>query len=266
MYFKDKTIWLTGASSGIGKALAIALSKQGARLILSSRNEKQLQLVAEECLQYTSIVSIQALDLENYEKIPSIVEKTLKGFPQIDILINNAGISQRALAKNTQISVDKKIMDINFLGTIALTKAILPSMLKHDLGHIVTITSLVGKFGTPLRSTYAASKHALHGFFDSLRAELQQEKKSIDISLICPGYIKTRITFNAVLGDGSSQNSMDEAQANGMSAERFAQICLKKIQKKKYESYIGKKEILGVYLKRFLPKTFAKLISRVKVT
>ncbi len=267
MFFKDKTIWITGASSGIGKALAIALSQQGAKLILSSRNQGKLEEVRDECLSYLSTeVYVQVLDLEQYHLIPKIVESILQRFLKIDILINNGGISQRDVAKNTSLAVDKRIMDINFMGTIALSKSLLPSMLKFQLGHIVVISSLVGKFGTPLRSTYSASKHALHGFFDSLRAEMDQEDKDIYISLICPGYINTRITYNALLGNGAPQDSLDEAQANGMSPEVFAKKTLWAIRKKKKEVYIGKREIFGVYIKRFFPNLFSKLISKVKVT
>lgn len=266
MYYKDKTIWITGASSGIGKALALALSKQKARLILSSRNVGKLHEIKAACLEHTDIVHVQPLDLEQYHLIPNITKHVLKKFPKVDILINNAGISQRSLAMETSLAIDKKIMDINYMGTIALSKSVLPSMLKHDLGHIVSITSLVGKFGSPLRSSYSASKHALHGFFDSLRAELEKEGKDVQITLICPGFIKTRISYNALTGDGSPQDSMDEATSNGLTAEAFAKKSLKIIRKQKQEAYIGKKETFAVYIKRFFPKLFAKMISKTKVT
>ncbi len=266
MYFKDKTIWITGASSGIGKAMAIALSKRGAKLIISSRNHGQLCIVRDECLKYNSTTFIQTLDLEEYHTLAGIAEKVLKKFPKIDILINNGGISQRSLSYETSLAVDKRLMDVNYFGTIALTKAVLPSMMKHHLGQIVTISSLVGKFGTPMRSSYSASKHALHGFFDSLRAELAQKEADIDINIICPGYILTQISNNALIGDGSPQNKLDDAQANGMAAEAFAKKALKAIEKKKNETYIGKKEVLGVYLKRFFPRLFSQIVSKVKVT
>lgn len=265
-YYKDKTIWITGASSGIGKALALALAQQGARLIISSRNVGKLNQVRDACMQYTDIVHVQALDLEQYHLIPKIAKKVLDQFPKIDILINNAGISQRSLAMETSLAIDKRIMDINYMGTIALTKTVLPSMIKHDLGHVVSVSSLVGKFGTPLRSSYSASKHALHGFFDSLRAELNKEEKDIHITLICPGYIKTQISYNALTGDGTPQDSMDNATANGLSPEVFAKKSLRAIQNKRQEVYIGKKETYGVYLKRFFPKLFANMVAKTKVT
>ncbi len=266
MHFTNKTIWITGASSGIGKALALAFSKQKARLILSSRNEGKLNQVKDLCLEHTEVVEVYPLDLEAYHEIPAKADKVLKKFPKIDILINNGGISQRCTAVETSLAVDKRIMDINFMGTIAMTKAVLPSMLKHDLGHIVTISSLVGKFGSPLRSTYSASKHALHGFFDSLRAEMDAEGKDIKITLICPGYIATNVSLNALLGDGSPQDSMDGATAQGLTPDKFAKKALRAIRNEAPEVNIGKKETLGVYLKRFFPGMFRKMIAKAKVT
>ncbi len=266
MYYKGKTVWITGASSGLGEAMAIECAKQGARLILSSRSRKSLEKVASICLGFTDTVKVAPLDLEQYDKIPGIVSDVMKDFPKIDLLVNNGGISQRSLTVETDFSVDKKIMDINYYGTIALTKAILPSMVKHQLGQIVTITSLVGKFGTPLRSSYAASKHALHGFFDSLRAELTKTGNNIGITLICPGYIRTRISYNALVADGSKQDSLDQKQANGLTPEAFAKKALKAIAKRKDEVYIGKREVLGIYLKRYFPGIFKRIVSKVDVT
>jgi dehydrogenase/reductase SDR family protein 7B len=265
MYFKNKTIWITGASSGLGESLAYELAKRGAKLVLSARNADRLASVAQKCLeQGAPIAHIAALDLERHDEIERVAEGVLHQFPKIDILINNGGISQRALASETDWLVDKRIMDINYLGTVILTKAVLPSMKTHRLGHIVAISSLVGKFGTPLRSSYAASKHALHGFFDSMRAELVND--NINITIICPGFIHTRISYNALTKDGSPQNTLDQAQANGMSPERFAQKALRAIEKKKREAYIGGKEVLAIYLNRISPALVARMVSKVKVT
>ena len=181
MYFNNKVIWITGASSGIGKSLALELSKQNTKLILSSRNEAALNAVKNECKTPENVV-VLPLDLQDYNQMTSKVTKALSLFGTIDILFNNGGISQRSLAKDTLISVDKKIMDINYLGTVALTKALLPHFIEQNKGHFVVTTSIVGKVGTPLRSSYAASKHALHGFFDSLRAEVYNN--NIDVTLV----------------------------------------------------------------------------------
>ena len=253
--FKEKRIWITGASSGIGEALAHAFAREGAHLVLSARNTDALQQVAAKCLELgAASAQVIALDLSKHAEIPGV-----------DILINNGGISQRSLAKDTSMEVDKRLMDVNYHGTVALSKALLPGMLLHQLGHIVTITSLVGKFGSPLRSSYAASKHALHGFFDSLRAELGPDSP-IKITLVCPGFIRTEISKNALTADGSKQGTMDNATGQGMEASELARRMLRDIAKGKNEAYYGGKEVLAVYLKRFVPGYFARMIAKAKVT
>lgn len=263
-FFKNKRVWVTGASSGIGEALAMAFAEQGAQLILSARNEVEMNRVSAACTQMgATAVLVQPLDLEQHSTIPGIVDSVLKKVGKVDILVNNGGISQRALAKDTSLDVDKKLMNVNYFGTIALTKALLPNMLMHQLGHIVTITSLTGKFGSPYRSSYAASKHALHGFFDSLRAELVESH--IKITLICPGFIRTNVSKNALTGDGAKLGTMDEATDKGMAPEHLAHKILQAIENGKNEAYFGGKEVLGVYLKRLFPRYFAKLIQKAKV-
>jgi short-subunit dehydrogenase len=182
----------------------------------------------------------------------------------VDILINNGGISQRSLAMKTPLDVDRMIMETNFFGTVSLTKAILPSMTERRSGRIAVISSLVGKFGTPLRSTYSASKHALHGFFESLRAEVWG--LGIGVTLVCPGFIRTNISINALTGDGSPQGSMDEAQAHGMPPDACARKIIAAVKKGKPEVYIGGKELMGVYIKRFAPGLFGRIIRKTKVT
>ena len=264
MIFSDKIIWITGASSGIGKALAIELSNQNVKLILSSRKKEGLELVKNECKK-PSDVKIITLDLENYNNLQAKATEAIAAFGRIDILVNNGGISQRSLVKDTSITVDKRIMDINYLGTVALAKAILPHFIKNKNGHFVTTTSIVGKIGTPLRSSYAASKHALHGFFDSLRAE--HHKDNIYVTLVCPGFVNTNISKNALTGNGNPQEKMDIATENGIQPERFAKLMAKAIKNKKEEIYIsGAKEKLGVYVKRFFPKIFSIMVRKLSVT
>lgn len=263
-FFINKRVWVTGASSGIGEALAVALAERGAQLILSARNELEINRVAAACSKAgASAVLVQPLDLERHENIPGIVEMVLKKVGKVDILVNNGGISQRSLAKDTSLEVDKKLMAVNYFGTVALTKALLPTMLMHQLGHIVTITSLTGKFGTPYRSAYAASKHALHGFFDSLRAELSESH--IKVTLICPGFVRTNVSKNALTGDGAKLGTMDEATDKGMAPDRLANKIIQAIEEGKNEAYFGGKEVLGVYIKRFFPQYFAKMIRKAKV-
>lgn len=263
MYFTNKVIWITGASSGIGEAVAYELAKQKAILILSSRKLEALEKVQKNCLQHCQEVYVQVLDLEQHNAIPAIAEKVIKERGRIDLLINNGGISQRSLAKDTIFEVDKRLMDINYLGTIALTKAVLPTLLQQQGGQIVTVTSLTGLFGTPFRSAYAATKHALHGFFDSLRAELVND--NIDITLISPGFIKTQVSVNAFVGDGSAMNQTDEKEKTAMDVTVFAKKMVKAIRKKKKVAYIGKKEVLMIYIKRFMPWLYYRMIPSVKV-
>ena len=264
MSFTNKVVWITGASSGIGKHLAIELSKQGAKLILSSRKTEALETVKQLCKKPEKVKLIP-LDLEDYNNFESTVETAVSCFGSIDILVNNGGVSQRAFASDTTIVVDKRLMDINYLGTIALTKALLPHFIKNKSGHFVVTTSIVGKIGTPLRSSYAASKHALHGFFDSLRAELHNDK--IAVTLVCPGFVNTNVSMHALTGDGTPQNTMDKATENGINPERFAKLMAKAIYKKKEEVYIaGFKEKLAVFAKRFYPKLLSIMIRKLSVT
>ena len=264
MNFTNKIVWITGASSGIGKALAIELSKQNVQLILSSRNEAKLKQVKTAC-ENSSNVKVLPLDLEDYINLSAKTSEALKLFGSIDVLFNNGGISQRSLAKDTAIEVDKRIMDINYLGTVALTKALLPHFIEKNSGCFVVTTSIVGKIGTPLRSSYSASKHALHGFFDSLRAEVY--KNNIKVTLACPGFVQTNVSLNALTGDGTPQKKMDSATKNGLTSDHFVKLLLKAVKREKEEVYIGGfKEKLAVYVKRFFPKLLSIMIRKLAVT
>ena len=263
MEVNNKVIWITGASSGIGEALCYKLNEIGAKLIISSRSSDGLYRVKQNCTKNQLDIHVLPLDLENTSDLQSKANAALAIYGRIDIVIHSGGVSQRSLAMETDLDVAKKIMNINFWGTVALTKAVIPSMLSNKVGHIVIISSLVGKFGTKLRSAYSASKHALHGYFDSLRSEID---KKISISIICPGFIKTNVTINALTADGTKQNTMDDAQANGMSANECALQIINAIKSGKEEVYIGGKEKYAVILKRFLPGLLSKIIKKAKVT
>ncbi len=262
MTFDNKVIWITGASSGIGKALVLELSKQNCKLIISSRRETVLNTVKNEC-QQPEHIKVLPLNLADYKTMPTIVEKAISLFGNVDILINNGGISQRSLIIDTDIEVDKKLMDIDYLGTVALSKALLPHFIDQKSGHFVTVTSLMGKFSSPYRSAYCGAKHALHGFFDALR--LEHDKDNIKVTMICPGFVNTNVARNALIGDGSTQNEQDTATENGLDVDVFAKRMLKTIKKEKFEAYIGKGETKGVYLKRFFPKLLHKVVLRSQV-
>jgi len=263
MYYKDKIIWITGASSGVGEALVYAFNKEQAQLIISSHEPEELERVKNNCTFKPEEIFVLPFNLTEHEKISGLVNIVIKKFTKVDILFNAGGVSQRSLIKDTVTEVDKKIMDINYFGTVFLTKALLPEMIKQKSGHIAVMTSLAGKFGIPLRSAYAASKHALHGFFDTLRAEVY--KDNIKVTLFCPAYIRTNIAVNALTKDGSPQNFNDPGTAKGTSPEVFAKLALKAVRKGKEEVISGGKESYGVYIKRFFPKLFSKLIRKKNV-
>ncbi|NQU64560.1 MAG: SDR family oxidoreductase [SAR324 cluster bacterium] len=262
--FKEKVMWITGASSGIGKALALDLSEKGANLILSSRNEEELNAVKSSCARSDQHL-VLPLDLEQYERMEEKANTALEKFGHVDVLFNNAGITQRSYVRETTLQVDQRVMNTNFFGSVALTKAILPSMLKRETGHIVVTSSVSGKMGVPLRSAYCASKHALHGFFDAMRAELWDQ--GIRVTIICPGFVQTQVSVNALIGDGSSYQKMDEATANGITPENCANEIIKAMVEGKDELILAQgKERFGVFMKRFFPSIFNKLIRKVKVT
>lgn len=258
----NKIVWITGASSGIGEALTYLLNTKDCKLIISARREEELNKVKQQCNTPENI-KIIPIDLEDHDKMALIAEKAISLYGKIDVLINNAGISQRSLIKDTNFEVYKKLIDINYLGTIALTKAILPHFIKQKSGNFTTITSLMGKFGSPYRSGYCGAKHALHGFFDVLRME--HEKDNIDVTLICPGFIKTDVAKNALTGNGSKQEKEDEATKNGIEPNVLAKKIITAIERSKFEVYIGKKEIIAVYIKRFFPKLLHKIVLKSTV-
>lgn len=264
---KNKVIWITGASSGIGEALAYELAGKGAKLILSARRKPELERVKGNCPPASQAdIRILPLDLSAAPALGLCTQAAIQLFGRVDILINNGGISQRSLAADTLVEVDRKIMEVNYFGALTLTKNLLPHFLQNKNGHFVTVTSVVGKFGTPYRSGYAASKHALHGFFDSLRAELWAEAKdAVRVTMICPGFIHTPITLSAVTGDGSPLGKRDEANYTGKPANWCARKIIRAIETNKEEVYIGGREVLGVYLQRFVPRLFSKIIRKVKV-
>ncbi|MBL7847824.1 MAG: SDR family oxidoreductase [Cyclobacteriaceae bacterium] len=267
MSLKGKVIWLTGASSGIGEALAYELAKKKVKLILSARRKEELERVKGNCHPLAQPdIKLLPFDLSEAANLQLITEAAIHLFGHIDILINNGGISQRSLAKDTLVNVDRKIMEVDYFGTVSLTKYLLPHFLKRKGGHFVVVTSVMGIVGTPYRSGYAAAKHALHGFFDSLRAELWKESKHLYVTLVCPGWIHTNITLNAMTGDGSKLNQMDTTTEHGLNARVFARKMIRAIEKRKNEVYIGGwKEVSAIYLQRFFPGLFARMVRSAKV-
>ncbi len=264
MNIQKKVIWITGASSGIGEALAYEFNKKGAHLILSSRRVEELERVKEACENSDETVRILPLDLAETDTMEQKTAEAKELFGSLDMLINNGGISQRAYAVDAKLDTIRKIMEVNFFGTVALTKAVLPGFIEQKSGHIVVISSVMGKIGTKYRSTYAASKHALHGWFDCLRHEVYEH--NIDVSLVCPGFVKTDVTVNALTADGKKYDKMESAQKSALPPEEFAKKLIPQLAKKKEEIYIGGSEILAIYVKRFNSTLLNKILRRIKVT
>lgn len=262
MNFKGKTLWITGASSGIGRAVAIELSLKRCHLILSSRKKEDLEKVALICQKNGSTTNVIPFDLGDSASIESAAKIVLETEKQIHGLYHFGGISQRSYAIDTSIKVDRKIFEVNFFGTIELTKKVLPFMIENGGGQIAVTSSIVGKFGFPYRSSYAATKHALHGFFESLRAE--NVSKNILVSMIIPGRIKTNISVNALDKDGNAHNKMDEGQNKGLTAELSAKTIVKKLEKEKKEILVGGSELIMVHIRRFFPRLYYYLATKVE--
>jgi dehydrogenase/reductase SDR family member 7B len=250
-YFEDKIIWITGASSGIGEQLSYELSKVGASLIISSRNLDKLNSVRKKCYDPSKVI-IVPFDISVTDSMESLVNEVINEVGKVDILINNAGISQRSLAENTSLSVNRKIMEINYFGTICLSNNILSHFLERKAGKFVIISSVTGKVGFPMRSSYCASKHALEGYFESLRTE--SWNKGISILIVNPAAVKTRISLNALKGNGERFNLLDYSTENGYSVEKCAIDILNAIRKNKKSISVGKiKDKLLFFCYRFLP-------------
>ena len=262
MIFKGKTVWIIGASSGIGKALSVDFAKLKAKLILSSRNVDELELVKKNCLEYTEHCSVIPMDLEDNSNYNPLVTEVIKKYNSIDYLIVNGGISQRSLIRETPLKIDRRLMEINYFGNIAITKAVLPEMIRQRSGHIIVVSSIVGKFGYPLRSAYSASKHALHGFYETLRAE--HKKDNIKVTIAIPGRVQTNISYNALKKDGSQHQQLDDGQANGISVESCSRQIIKAIKKGRKEVLIGGKEIFMVWIRKYVPFLFYNIANKIE--
>lgn len=261
--FREKVVWITGASSGIGEALAHGFCMAGARTILSSNESDELDRVARDCSGEAEPL-VLPVDLTDPGDLQAKAGQVLDRFGHVDILINNGGVSHRSLVKETDLEIDRRMMEINYFGHVVLTKALLPSMLAMKSGHIVVTTSVLGIIPAPFRSAYCAAKHALHGFFDTLRAEVWEE--NILVTLVCPAAVRTKISINALTGEGGRFGKMDNLVAAGITPEACADTIMQSIRKGKREVVIGKGTgVYGVYMKRYLPGLFFRLLKKAEV-
>ena len=258
-YFDGKTIWITGASSGIGEALVYELSKAGARLIISARRVSELERVKATCA-HPEHVHILPVDLSSEVSVKTAIQQALSHHQRIDLLFNNGGISQRSEALFTDTDVVRSVMEIDFFSNITLSREVALRMKEQGGGHLIITSSLMGKWGFYLRSGYAAAKHALHGYYDSMRMEV--EPYNIKITLLTPGFIASDISKHALNSHGEATGEMDNNQAQGMSTTQCAQAILRGVAAGKNEFGIGGKELLGLKLRRFFPAFFEKILRK----
>lgn len=262
--FSGKTAWITGASSGIGEALVYELAKRGANLIISSNDPDGLARVKNACSEAADRVTCMPFDLSDTSEIVNLVESQMKNLAKIDFLFNIGGISQRSRVDETPLWIDRKIFEINYFGTIAFTKAVLPYMIRQKSGHIAATSSISGRFGFPLRSAYSASKQALHGFFETLF--LENKNNNIRTSVIIPGRVRTSISYHALDSEGREHGKLDEGLAKGIPPEKAARIIIRGILRNKREILVGGSELTMLYIRRICPWLFFRIADKIKST
>lgn len=261
--FNNKVVWITGASSGIGEALALEFAREGARVILSARGQAGLNAVKAKCDAITNDESnlVLPMDITDESSLASKVVQAKGWAGDIDLLINNAGISQRSSCLNTEMSTYRTIFEVDVFGQIALTKALLPVMVEQGHGHFAVTSSISGKIGVPFRTGYCAAKHAMMGFFDALRTEVHHH--GIKVTTITPGYIRTPISSNALSGDGSAYDKEDSEIRGGMDVNDCAKVIIDGFKKGKPEIAVGQGvEMNALWIKRFFPKTLLKVAQK----
>ncbi|XP_037019096.2 dehydrogenase/reductase SDR family member 7B isoform X2 [Artibeus jamaicensis] len=263
---QDAVVVVTGATSGLGRECAKVFYAAGAKLVLCGRNREALEELTKE-LAASQATKVQThrpftvtFDLTDPGAVVAATAEILQCFGYVDVLINNAGVSYRGAILDTTTDVDKRVMETNYFGPVALTKALLPSMIKRRQGHIVAISSIQGKISIPFRSAYAASKHATQAFFDCLRAEMEQYE--IKVTIISPGYIHTNLSLNAITADGSRYGVMDKTTAEGRMPVEVAQDVLTAVVKKKKDVILADLlPSLAIYLRTLAPGLFFSLMA-----
>ena len=261
--FSGKEIWITGASSGIGEALVYNFASLGANLVISSIDPEGLNRVKQNCPLSTQIL-VKPFDLADSSGIDKLVESVIKERGRIDYLFNLGGISQRSRIEETPLWIDRKIFEINYFGTIALIKAVLPYMINQKSGHVIATSSITGRFGFPLRSAYSSSKQALHGFIETLF--LENKQNNVKASILIPGRVRTNISLHALEKDGNEHGKLDDGQANGITPEKAAQQIIRGIKKNRREILVGAGELTILYIRRIWPWLFFRIADKIKST
>ena len=260
-YFRNRVVWVTGASSGIGESLSKQLALAGARLVMSSHEPEELERVKDEIGKVEHDPVIIPFDLSDPKRVEEAAGNVIQKMGGVDIFFSNGGVSTRTTAMETSLEVDRKVMEINYFSGLIITKKIIPGMLANGFGHIIATSSISGKFGFPLRSAYAASKHALHGFYESLWTELHQQ--GIRTTIVMPGRVKTNISMHALDKNGKEYGKMSKGQAEGIPPESCAAQILRAASGNKREGLKGGKELIMPRLKQYFPRIFYKLVIRI---
>jgi short-subunit dehydrogenase len=260
-YFKHKTIIVTGASSGIGKAMVEMLSTFDTNLVLCARNEALMNALVQDLKIPPEKYLIIKSDFAAQPNFQEITKQILSKFPRIDILINNAGIAQKSMVQETEELVERRVMEVNYFATVNFTKAVLPHFIARKQGHLVTISSILGEIGLPKVAPYCASKHALNGYYNSLRYDVEQY--NILVSIVSPGFIQTAITKKSLTGSGGTHNEDSVTQEKGMDAKLCAKGILKNIANETRQSYVGGLEVLMPKFAFFFPKIFHFLMKKM---
>jgi len=262
--FEDQIVWITGASSGIGEAMAHQFVSDGAKLVLSARRVNELERVKAELVKVgasTSDILVLPLDMTDEAAMPGAVETVVKEFGRVDFLYNNAGISQRSYCLETDMSTYRKLFEVDVFGQIALTKLVLPVMIAQGSGHLAVTASVAGKVGVKQRTGYCAAKHAMIGFFDALRAEMSEN--GIKVTVINPGFIKTNASKNAIAGDGSAYGKIDDDSAGGLDVNDFAARVMKKMKRGQPEILVGGRlETMAAWGRRLFPRYVFRLTAK----
>lgn len=260
-YFRNKRIWVTGASSGIGREIVFQLAPVAEQIIISGRNTNTLNEVSVQS-GFTEKISVVIMDQGSPDSVQKACDIVLSDHGIIDVVFCNGGVSQRALAMETSEKIERYLFETNYFSQIQIAKSLVKAMDLSRRLHIVVTSSLLGKWGFPLRSSYAATKHALHGYFDSLRME--NKERGLQVTLVLPGFINTPISKHAMNAEGKLSGEMDANQAGGISVQNCVEKILAGVASKKSEFSVGGRETLGLLLRRYLPSVFEKILMKKK--
>ncbi len=261
MNYKGKTVWITGASSGIGAELAGQFAAEGAKVIISSHEAEELETVRKQLEPVSRNVHTVVFNLGNPDEVRAAAERVLKEYGHVDVLMNNGGISVRAEAVDTPLEIDRRLMEIDYFSGVILTKALLPKMIENGYGHIGVTASISGKFGYPLRSSYAAAKHALFGFYKSLWAE--NCSKGIRVTIFSPGRVRTNIAYHSLLKDGSEQGVNDPALASGISPATAARKMIRAMKRNRKDVLIGRIELVMVWVHKYCKPLYYRVVNKI---